>query len=157
MDLELIKQKLAGKIEDGVLNRGQVVVASKVASILEVLKICKEDEDLKMDLLLDIVAVDFFEEDPRFELVYLLYSTVKKHRLRVKVRVKESEVVPTASGIYKSANWAEREAWDMMGIKFKDHPNLKRILMFEGFEGHPLRKDYPVNKRQPIPVIEETL
>lgn len=157
MNLEILKNKLGEHFSEAFEDKGKLVLVSKPASILPFLKICKEDPGLDFNILMDIVAVDFFEESPRFELIYLLYSTTQKHRLRVKVRVKEGEAVPTASVVYKSANWAEREVWDMMGIKFKDHPNLKRILLFEGFAGHPLRKDYPVNKRQPIPVIEETL
>jgi NADH-quinone oxidoreductase subunit C len=87
--------------------------------------------------------------------VYLLYSLELNHRLRIKVRVAEGEALQTATDLYASADWAEREVWDMVGIRFAGHPNLKRILLFEGFEGHPLRKDYPMDKRQKIPVIEE--
>lgn len=91
----------------------------------------------------------FGEPSPRFEVVYHLFSLVHKHRLRLKVPVEESDpVVNSVTSIWKGANWFEREVWDMFGIVFRDHPNLKRILMYDGFQGHPLRKDYPVNKRQ---------
>jgi len=87
----------------------------------------------------------------RFEVVYHVYSLVRNHRLRVKVPVTEADpVVDSLTELWKSANWFEREVWDMFGIHFRGHPNLKRILMYEPFEGHPLRKDYPVNKRQPL-------
>src|SRR5438876_76098 len=98
-----------------------------------------------------LTAVDYLGRTPRFEVVYQLYSLSLNHRLRVKVPVPEDDpVVPTASGVWKSANWAEREAWDMFGIRFAGHPDLRRILMYPEFEGHPLRKDYPVDKRQPL-------
>ncbi len=87
----------------------------------------------------------------RFELVYHFFSLSQKHRLRLKVSVEESEPeVDSLTTLWASADWFEREVWDMYGIRFKGHPNLKRILMYEGFVGYPLRKDYPVNKRQPL-------
>jgi len=87
----------------------------------------------------------------RFEVVYHLYSLTHNHRLRLKVPLTaEDPTVDSVSEVWQSANWFEREVWDMFGIRFTGHPNLKRILMYEPFEGHPLRKDYPVNKRQPL-------
>jgi NADH/F420H2 dehydrogenase subunit C len=90
-------------------------------------------------------------DEHRFDVVYHFYSSVHNHRLRVKVPLASSEpVVDSLTELWASANWYEREVWDMFGIRFSGHPNLKRILMYEEFEGHPLRKDYPVNKRQPL-------
>jgi len=90
-------------------------------------------------------------ETHRFEMVYHFYSTVHNRRLRVKVPLAAGDpVVDSLTGLWAAANWFEREAWDMFGVKFTGHPNLTRILMYEGFAGHPLRKDYPVNKRQPL-------
>ena len=87
----------------------------------------------------------------RFEVVYHLYSLARNHRLRLKVPIAEADpVVPSVTGLWRSADWFEREIWDMFGIRFTGHPNLKRIMMYDAFEGHPLRKDYPVAKRQPI-------
>ena len=87
----------------------------------------------------------------RFDVVYHFYSSIHNHRLRVKVPLRAAEPnIPSVSGLWATANWFEREIWDMFGIRFTGHPNLKRILMYEGFEGHPLRKDYPVRKRQPL-------
>jgi len=84
-------------------------------------------------------------------LVYHFYSASLKNRLRIKVPIEENGLqVPTLSGFWAGANWFEREVWDMFGIRFTGHPDLKRILMYQEFEGHPLRKDYPVNKRQPL-------
>lgn len=156
MDLQILKNQF-GEALEAYLDKGQAVAQVQLAKLHEVLAFCKNDEAFQMNLLLDVIAVDYQEELPRFELVYVLYSLSHKERLRIKVRLEDSKSVPTASDLWKSADWAEREVWDMFGIKFEGHPNLKRILMFEGFEGHPLRKDYPVSKRQKIPEMEEML
>ena len=88
---------------------------------------------------------------PRFEVIYQLYSIAQNHRLRVKIPVHDDDpVVPSAAGIWKSANWAEREVFDMFGIRFVGHPDLRRILMYPEFTGFPLRKDYPVARREPL-------
>ena len=90
-------------------------------------------------------------EEFRFEVVYHFYSTTRNHRLRVKVPLAEADpVVASLTELWQSANWFEREVWDMFGIRFTGHPNLKRLLLYEPFQGHPLRKDYPVTKRQPL-------
>ncbi len=154
MDLNKLKDKFANSVEL-FEDQSQAVAKIPVEKIHEVLAFVKSDDHFKMNLLMDIVAVDYLTQDPRFELVYILYSIKHKHRLRVKVRVKDGQSVSTVSDLYKSANWAEREVFDMFGIKFNKHPDLKRILMFEGFEGYPLRKDYATNKRQKIPVMKE--
>jgi NADH-quinone oxidoreductase subunit C len=107
-----------------------------------------------MDMLTDLTVVDYLGQTPRFEVVYHLYSVTHRHRLRVKVPVAdatESECwVDSATGLWQSANWAEREAWDLYGVRFRGHPDLRRILMYDEFKGHPLRKDYPQNARQPL-------
>jgi NADH/F420H2 dehydrogenase subunit C len=95
----------------------------------------------------DITATDE-EADLRFEVIYNLFSTQHHWRIRVKVRVEESEDVPSAVSVWKGANWAEREIFDMFGVRFKDHPNLRRILMDQRWVGHPLRKDYPLKGYQ---------
>ena len=155
MDLEAFKIKFADAVLETREENGQGIVLVKQQTLHDLLEFCKTDPRFKMNMLLDIVAVDFLGQAPRFEVIYLLYSIELKHRLRVKVRVGEGEELPTAVDLWLSADWAEREVWDMFGIRFMGHPNLKRILMFEGFEGHPLRRDYPVNRRQKIPEIEE--
>jgi NADH-quinone oxidoreductase subunit C len=107
-------------------------------------------------MLADLTAVDYLrypgrEDGPRFEVVYHLYSLRHNHRLRVKVRLDEDDaVVPTATSLWPIANWLEREVWDMFGIRFDGHPDLRRLLMYEEFVGHPLRKDYPIDRRQPL-------
>ena len=102
-------------------------------------------------MLTDLTVVDRLGEQPRFEVVYHLYSVAKNHRVRLKVGVPEdAPVVASATALYASADWMEREAFDLYGIRFDGHPDLRRILLYDEFEGHPLRKDYPKTKRQPL-------
>jgi NADH-quinone oxidoreductase subunit C len=121
--------------------------------LIEIAAFIKTDPTFDMNILMDLTAVDGLgmEWNPRFEVVYHFYSLKKNHRLRLKVRVNENDAtVPTLTKLWPAADWFEREVWDMFGIRFDGHPNLKRILMYEAFTGHPLRKDYPYNKRQPL-------
>ena len=107
-------------------------------------------------MLMDLTAVDYQkfpgrEDGPRFDVVYHLYSIPHNHRVRLKVQVEEDDAwVPTATGLWPIANWLEREVWDMFGIRFEGHPDLRRLLLYEEFVGHPLRKDYPITRRQPL-------
>ena len=105
-------------------------------------------------MLMDLTAVDFPDREPRFEVVAHFYSLEKGHRLRLKARVGDAEgdgaEIDTLTDLWASANWLERECWDMFGVVFKGHPDLRRILMYPEFEGHPLRKDYPADKIQPL-------
>ncbi len=134
--------------------RGDETIVVKRESLLEALETLKKDPALDFNFLMDLSAVDYLnfgEPRPRFEVVYHFYSLSKNHRLRVKVPLEETDtVLPSAIKIWPAADWYEREVWDMFGIRFEGHPNLKRILMYDDFVGHPLRKDYPVNKRQPL-------
>ena len=131
--------------------RGQAVIVLERSALPAALHTLRDHAETRFEMLSDLTAVDYLGRTPRFEVVYELYSLSLNHRLRMKVPVPEDDpVVPTASGVWKSANWAEREAWDMFGIRFAGHPDLRRILMYPEFEGHPLRKDYPVHRRQPL-------
>jgi NADH-quinone oxidoreductase subunit C len=131
--------------------RGQAVVVVEREWLAGALRTLRDHPDIRCEQLSDLTVVDYLGRAPRFEVIYQLYSLALNHRLRVKVPVPEEDpVVPTASALWKSANWAEREAWDMFGIRFAGHPDLRRILMYPEFQGHPLRKDYPVNLRQPL-------
>jgi NADH-quinone oxidoreductase subunit C len=137
-------------------HRGDHTAVVDRAALLDVLRHCRDEPGLAFEVLVDLTAVDYLkypgrEDGPRFEVVYHLYSITENHRIRLKVRVDEDDaVVPTAVGLWPIANWLEREVWDMFGIRFRGHPDLKRILMYDEFDGHPLRKDYPVKKRQPL-------
>lgn len=123
------------------------IVYVKKESIVEVLKFLKTDSAFQYDFLADITATDE-EIDPRFEVVYNLRSTQSKARIRIKARVAEGEKIPTAVNVWAGANWAEREVFDMFGVQFEGHPDLRRILMDVRWEGHPLRKDYPLRGYQ---------
>jgi len=127
----------------------EAVVAVK--DWVEVAQFMKDDGDLQMDHFIDLTAVDYPErESARFDLVLMLRSSVTGARIRVRTHVKDGEEPGTLSSTWSGANWAEREVWDMFGIKFKDHPDMRRILLYEEFVGYPLRKDYPIDKAQPL-------
>ena len=151
-----IIQKIKDRFGDVVLEdhnfRGDQTVTLDKGKIVEVVQFLKDEPSLSMDFLMDLTAVDYMDrKKQRFEVVYHFYSSKHNHRVRLKVPVEEDDcVVDTLCPLYKSANWYEREVWDLYGIKFKGHPNMKRILLYEEFKGHPLRKDYPINKRQPL-------
>jgi NADH-quinone oxidoreductase subunit C/D len=146
-----IKEKFPESILDYHRNFGDSTFTLKTEDLVPVCSYLKNDPDLDFNFMMDITAVDFPEREKRFEVIYHLYSLSKNHRIRLKIYESDQiQKINTVSGIWKAANWFEREVWDMYGIKFKDHPNMKRILLYETFEGFPLRKDYPINKEQPI-------
>ena len=122
---------------------GFTEITADRSRVIEVLRALRDRPELDCNLLLDVCGVDYPENEQRFEVVYHLTSLDKGHRVRVRVPVDEDDPrVPTAYGIWKAADWFEREAWDLMGIRFDGHPNLRRILTHEAFQGHALRKDY---------------
>ena len=119
--------------------------------MLTILHFLKEDPEFDFNVLMDLAGVDHYRKRPRYEVVYHLYSLDQNHRLRVKVAADDPDPeVDSVTGLWQAANWYEREVWDMFGIRFKGHPDLVRILLYDSFQGHPLRKDYPVTKRQPL-------
>ena len=122
----------------------EVVLRIDLANILPVLKAMRDDSELAMTQLTDLTAVDYPERPERFDVVYQLLSVNRNKRLRVIARADEGVVVPSVIGLFRSANWAEREVWDMFGIYFSGHPDMRRLLTDYGFEGHPLRKDFPL-------------
>ena len=154
--LERLRDHFGNRIVETHDFRGDHTAVVGHSAIVEVLRFCRDDPVLSFEVLMDLTAVDYLrypgrEDGPRFEVVYHLYSLAHNHRLRLKVRVEENDpVVPTAVGLWPIANWFEREVWDMFGIRFAGHPDPRRLLTYEEFQGHPLRKDYPVNKRQPL-------
>jgi NADH-quinone oxidoreductase subunit C len=148
-------ERVLAEFEDAVVatraQHGDATASVERARILDVLAFLREDDACAFEMLSDVTAVDYLGEEPRFEMVYHLYSVTRNHRLRVTARVPEEDpVVPSVVTLYPSANWMEREVFDLYGIRFEDHPDLRRILLYEEFEGHPLRKDYPKEKRQPL-------
>ena len=141
--------KLKESHPDAVINitefRGETTLRTTPGGLHAILKQCRAD--LAYDMLLDVSSVDHFGDDPRFEVVYELATLNDSNHLRVKCNVSEDEEVPTATDIWAGADWHEREIWDMMGIRFSGHPDLRRILMWEGYPYFPLRKDFPLGGR----------
>lgn len=140
---------------------GDETVVVHAEDILDIMGFLRNDDRLKFEMMIDLTAVDYLdnqslnpylvEMNARFEVVYHLYSIEKNHRIRVKAPLAEDNCfINSVTGVWGGADWFEREAWDLYGIVFRGHPNLKRILLYEKFEGHPLRKDYSKTKRQPL-------
>lgn len=148
-DHSSIVEILRGRFGDAVLGdqvfRGQLSVTVEAEQIAAVCGCCRDHEGLRFDMLTDLTAVDRLPADPRFELVYNLYSFPQNRRLRLKAVVPENGSVATAEGVWKAANWLEREVYDLFGIVFDGHPDLRRILLWDGYVGHPLRKDFPLH------------
>lgn len=149
--LERLVGELAGAVAACHHRLGDDTAVVEPDRLLEVMRFLRDDPELGFDMLMDVTAVDYLGREPRFEMVYHLYSLEKNHRLRVKAAVPEDSCeIDSVLEIWPSANWLEREVWDMYGIRFRGHPDLRRLLLYEEFEGHPLRKDYPKERRQPL-------
>ncbi len=146
---EKIKLKFPDEILEGPALESENAVSVKSDKILEILEYCRSDADMKFEFLTDLTAVDFleFESPKRIAVIYILRNMESMQNLIVRAFLSDDEEIDTASDIWHSAEWLEREVWDLFGIKFKGHPNLKRILMPDDYEGHPLRKDYPLKGR----------
>ena len=142
--VERLKERFPSAIAEVETFRGEVTVTVSKNEILGICRFLHSDPDLQYHLLTDLCGVDLFPQTPRFEVVYHLCSVKSNVRLRLKTKVGENESVSSVESVWKVANWYEREAYDLFGISFENHPDLRRILMWDGFEGHPLRKDYPV-------------
>jgi len=140
--VQVLKEKFGDAIVSTTAFRGEQSVTVKLESLKPVMRCCHGE--LGFDYLIDISSVDHFENEPRFEMVYELYGMTHRQHLRVKSAVSEEQEVPTVSDLWATANWHEREVLDMMGIRFDGHPDLRRILMWEGYPFHPLRKDFPL-------------
>ena len=122
--------------------------------LVETCRALRETPSLRFTAIIEITAADYFPREPRFEVVYHLLSTVHRRRLRLKVRVAGGGSVPTVQSVWRGAGWPEREVWDMFGVLFEGHGDLRRLLMPEDWEGHPLRKDYPVQIRKAAQTYE---
>jgi NADH-quinone oxidoreductase subunit C len=151
--LEQAKQLLGAAVVWSHNYRGDETIVVDPAQIFDAMQ--KLRDKLGMNFLADLTAVDYLGREPRFEVVYHLRNMKTGWRLRVKAQLDEPEdggnpVIDSVAPLWAGANWFEREVWDLYGIKFRGHPDLRRILMYEEFVGHPLRKDYPKEKRQPL-------
>lgn len=156
--LQRVQEKFSPEVIDTHAFRGDETAIIRPSALRSVAQFLKETPELDFNFLMDLTAVDYLnfaggqiKKEPRFEVVYHFYSVKRNHRIRLKVPVDpKNPEIDSLSDLWPSANWYEREVWDMFGIRFRGHPNLKRILMYDEFQGHPLRKDYPYNKRQPL-------
>ncbi len=139
---------LEGKFPQAVLEieefRGETSITVDAGHVRDMMAFLKSSENLSYDLLLDLVGIDFGNKSPRFMVAYLLHSMKFNNKLRIKVAVEEGGSLETVSDIWKAADWLEREAYDMFGLQFRNHPDLRRILLEDDFVGHPLRKDFPL-------------
>jgi NADH-quinone oxidoreductase subunit C len=149
--LELLAENFPEEICDAVFSHGDATAVATPGAVRRIMEFLKNDSRLLFNVLLDVTGVDYLGREPRFEVVYHLLSLPFNQRLRIKVRLSGAKpAVDSMTVLWESANWLEREVWDMFGIEFLGHPDLKRILLYPEFEGHPLRKDYPIRKRQPL-------
>ncbi len=150
--IDRLKQAFGAQVLDSHSQHGDDTVVIERGALLDVCRFLRREPDLAFDLPVDVTAVDGLPLgwQPRFVVVYHLYSLAHRHRIRLKVPVSEADpVVDSVTSVWRGLNWAERETFDMFGIRFAGHPNLKRILLYDEFVGHPLRKDYPVRGYQP--------
>ena len=155
-DLEKkINSELNTKINKSEIKHNQVYLETDKEDFIDVTLFLKTNNDTKFRQLIDITVVDFPEKNQRFDLVYLFLSHEFNQRLVLKYSISENEVIPTLTSIFPSANWMEREVFDMYGVSFKDHPDLRRILTDYGFEGHPLRKDFPLTGHSEVRYSED--
>jgi len=147
-----ILARLKNKIPQSVVEvsefRGELTVVVKREHIVPVCAFLRDDPELSFDFLSDLTAVDRLGRKPRFDVVYHSYSISRNHRIRLKVGVDEDQSVESVTSVWSGANWFEREVFDMFGINFENHPDLKRILMPDDWEGHPLRKDFPLTREE---------
>ena len=156
IDLEkVINSELTSKIKKTIIKHNQIYVSIDDKDLIDVTLFLKTNLSTNFKQLIDITAVDFPENDMRFKLVYLFLSHENNERLILDFFVKENELVSSITSIFPSANWMEREVYDMYGIEFKNHPDLRRILTDYGFEGHPLRKDFPLTGHNEVRYSED--
>jgi NADH-quinone oxidoreductase subunit C len=139
---ESIKSALGGAVVESVMARGELTIEVRAAEILRVMLHLRDQAEFK--ILVDICGVDWPQREKRFDVVYHLLSLTRNARIRVKAKVGEGEGLPSVIGVYPAAGWFEREAFDMYGVAFADHPDMRRILTDYGFSGYPLRKDFPL-------------
>jgi NADH-quinone oxidoreductase subunit C len=146
--IQRLRSEFGSLVVSSATFRGQDGVTVKPEGIVEALTFLRDDPDLRFDLLADLCGVDYMNREPRFEVVYNLFSLANKRRFLVKVGVSDGQKVPTVTAVFATANWHEREVRDMFGIEFEGHPNLRKILTPDWLEGHPLRKDFDIEREE---------
>ena len=141
---KLINSRLSSKIKNSLIENNELIIEIDDNNLIEVVQFLKLDDECKFRQLIDIAGVDYPSEEKRFKLVYLFLSHEKNNRIKLSINFEANKIINSITKIFPSANWMEREVFDMYGIKFKNHPDLRRILTDYGFKGHPLRKDFPL-------------
>ena len=154
-DLEKINSELTTKIKKSEIKHNQLYLYIDNDDLIDVCLFIKSNKNTKFRQLIDITVVDYPENNQRFKIVYLFLSHEFNQRLILSYYINEKELIPSLTSIYPSANWMEREVFDMYGVKFKDHPDLRRILTDYGFEGYPLRKDFPLTGHTEVRYSED--
>ena len=152
---KLVNSELTSKIENSIIELEELLIQTNVENILEVIQFLKSNDEFKFRQLIDIAGVDYPENEKRFELVYLFLSHEHNIRIKLLIKFQLDQTINSIIKIFPSANWMEREVFDMYGIKFKNHPDLRRILTDYGFKGHPLRKDFPLTGHTEVRYSEE--
>ena len=152
---KLINSELTTKINKTSIKHNQIYVEIDKEDLVDVILFMKTNKDIKFRQLIDITVVDYPENNQRFEVVYLFLSHEFNQRLILKYTIAENEIIPSITSIFPGANWMEREVFDMYGVSFKDHPDLRRILTDYGFKGHPLRKDFPLTGHTEVRYSED--
>jgi NADH-quinone oxidoreductase subunit C len=143
--VEKIKERFPDSVLDTTSFRGETTIVIKKENLLEIGHFLKEDQELLFNFLSLLCGVDYYPRTPRFEVVYHLYSFQQNQRVRIKVPIDGTPPeIPTVTSLWPTANWHERETYDLLGINFQGHPDLRRILLPDDWEGHPLKKDYPL-------------
>ena len=141
---KIVNSELTSKVDNSVINYGELLIEIKVEELINVINFLKSNDLCKFRQLIDIAGIDYPEEEKRFKLIYLLLSHENNLRIKISINFEMTKQIPSITKIFPSANWMEREVFDMYGIKFKNHPDLRRILTDYNFKGHPLRKDFPL-------------
>ena len=141
---KLINSELSSKIQSSLIANDELLIKIEEHDLIDVIQFLKSNENCKFKQLIDIAGVDYPENEKRFELIYLFLSHEKNLRIKILIKFQIKQMISSLTKIFPSSNWMEREVFDMYGIKFKNHPDLRRILTDYGFKGHPLRKDFPL-------------
>ena len=152
---KLVNSELGSKIQKTIIENQEIFIEVNETNLVEVIQFLKSNDSCKFRQLIDIAAVDYPEEEKRFQLVYLFLSHENNLRIKLMIKFDINQIIPSITKIFPSANWMEREVFDMYGVSFKDHPDLRRILTDYGFEGHPLRKDFPLTGHSEVRYSED--
>ena len=150
-----INSELTTKIKESKILHNQLYLSININDLLDVVMFIKTNKNTKFQQLIDLTAVDYFEDQNRFKIVYFFLSHEFNSRILIDFFINENEVATSLTSVFPSSNWMEREVFDMYGIKFKDHPDLRRILTDYGFEGYPLRKDFPLTGHKEVRYSED--